>query len=39
MAGIVPALEPDHVVRMLTEQIHDLALAFIPPLGTDYHCI
>jgi hypothetical protein len=39
VTGIVSTLEPDHIVRMLAEQVHDFAFAFIPPLGPDYHCI
>jgi hypothetical protein len=37
VAGVVPALEADHDVGLLREQIHDLALALIAPLGPDYH--
>jgi acetyl-CoA acetyltransferase len=37
MAGIVAALEADHVVRVPGQQIDDLALALITPLGADHH--
>ncbi len=36
VAGIVPALETDHGMHLLGQQIHHLALALITPLGTKY---
>ena len=35
MPGIVTALKTDHGRGAFGEQIHDLALAFITPLGPD----
>jgi len=35
----VAALESNHRVRPIGEQIDDLALAFIAPLGADHHDI
>src|SRR6202041_3622137 len=35
VAGVVPALVPDHVVHAVTEQVGRLALALVAPLGTD----
>jgi hypothetical protein len=35
MAGIVTALETDHGVGVMGQQIDDLALAFIAPLGPE----
>jgi len=35
VAGVVPALEARHRRGTLGEQIDDLALAFIAPLGAD----
>jgi hypothetical protein len=35
MAGVVAALEAHHGADFLGEQIDDLALAFIAPLGTE----
>src|SRR5262249_43907338 len=35
VAGVVPALEARHGGGALGEEIHDLALAFIAPLGAD----
>ena len=35
MAGICAALEPDDNVRSLREQIGDLSLAFVAPVGSD----
>jgi hypothetical protein len=39
MAGVVPTLKADHGRRLVREQVYDLALAFVPPLGTDYYDI
>src|SRR5262249_12097032 len=36
VAGVVPALKADHEIRLLREQISDLALPFVAPLGADY---
>ncbi len=36
MAGIVAALETHHRAGTVGQQVDDLALAFIPPLGPDY---
>ena len=33
MTGIVTALKPDHGLYLLSQQIDDLALAFVTPLG------
>ena len=35
VAGVVSPLEADHHVRHFCQQVHDLSLALIPPLGTD----
>ena len=35
--GVVAALEADHEVRVLGEQVGDLALALVAPLGADDH--
>ena len=35
MAGVVPALESRHRADALGEQVDDLALAFVAPLGAD----
>ena len=35
VAGVVAALEADHEVRVLGEQVGDLALALVAPLGAD----
>ena len=35
VAGVVAALEADDDVRPLGEQVGDLALAFVAPLGAD----
>src|SRR5215467_10129117 len=35
MAGVVPSLIARHNIEPFGEQIDDLALAFIPPLGAD----
>ena len=37
MAGIVPALKADHGCGLIGEQIDDLALALVAPLGADNH--
>ena len=37
VAGVVAALEADHEVRVLGEQVDDLALALVAPLGADDH--
>ena len=39
MPGVVPPLEPHYDIGMLGKQIHDLALAFIAPLGSDNYNI
>jgi len=39
MAGIRPALETDNNVRIERQEIHNLGLTFITPLGTDYNTI
>jgi hypothetical protein len=36
VAGVVTALEADDEVRLLGEQVGDLSLALIAPLGSDY---
>ncbi len=36
VAGVVAALEADDRVRVLGEQVDDLALALVAPLGADY---
>ena len=36
--GVVAALEPHHHVAALGEQVDDLALALVAPLGADDHC-
>ena len=35
--GVVAALEVDHEIRLLREEVDDLALAFVAPLGVDDH--
>src|SRR5213078_2635666 len=35
MAGVVAALEPDDHVRLLREEVSDLAFALVAPLSTD----
>ena len=37
VAGVVAALEADHGVGLLAEQVDDLPLALVAPLGADYH--
>ena len=38
MPGIVPTLETNHGVRLLGEEVNDLALALVTPLrADDYH--
>ena len=37
VAGVVAALEADHEVRVLGEQVDDLALALVAPLGAHDH--
>ena len=37
VAGVVPALVPDHVVHAVAEQVGRLALALVAPLGADQH--
>jgi len=37
VAGVVAALEADHEVRLLGEQVDDLALALVAPLGAHDH--
>ena len=37
MPGVVPALEPHHHLGVLGEQVDDLALPFVAPLGTYHH--
>ena len=36
MPGVMPALEPDDDIRPAGQPIHDLALAFVAPLGADH---
>ena len=39
VAGVVSTLEAHHGAGLVGQQVDNLALAFIPPLGTDYnHC-
>ena len=35
VAGVVAALEADHEVGLLGEQVRDLSLSFVAPLGAD----
>ena len=35
--GVVPALETDDHLGVLGEQVDDLALSLVAPLGTDHH--
>ena len=37
VAGIVPALETHHGIGVVGEQIDDLALALVAPLGAENH--
>ena len=37
VAGVVAALEAHDEVGLLGEQVGDLALALVAPLGADYH--
>jgi hypothetical protein len=37
MAGVVAALVPRDHVRPLRQEVNDLSLAFIAPLGADYY--
>ena len=39
MAGIVSPLEADDALDLIGEQVHDLALALVTPLGADHHQI
>src|SRR5690606_35555764 len=39
VAGIGPALETDHQVGLLREEVHDLGFTFIAPLGAYYYSI
>ena len=36
VAGVVAALEADHEVGLLGEQVGDLPLSFVAPLGAHY---
>jgi hypothetical protein len=36
VAGVVAALKADHEVGLLGEQVGDLSLALVAPLGADY---
>jgi hypothetical protein len=36
VAGVIAPLKPDNNIGMFCQQINDLALAFITPLGADY---
>src|SRR4051794_2608048 len=36
VAGVVAALKADHDVRLLGEQVGDLPLPLVAPLGADY---
>jgi hypothetical protein len=38
MPGVVPAVEARHVIRLLRQKIHRLALALVAPLRTDHCC-
>ena len=35
VAGVVSPAEADHAVEAGREQVHELALALVPPLGSD----
>ena len=35
VAGIVATLKTHHCLRAIRQQVHDLALAFVAPLGTN----
>src|SRR4029077_12018777 len=37
VAGVVAALKSDHDVRLLGEQVGDLSLPFVAPLGANYY--
>lgn len=37
VAGVVSALEADHDIGSLGEQVRDLPLSFVTPLGADYY--
>ena len=37
VAGVVAALEADHEIRVLCDEVGDLALALVAPLGADDH--
>jgi hypothetical protein len=43
VAGVVSALEADHQLGLLCEQVDDLPLPFVAPLGADdyqtSHCV
>ena len=39
MPGVVSALKAHHATRVLGQPVDDLALAFVTPLGADYHDI
>ena len=39
MTGVVTPLEAHHTLRRLGEPVNDLTLAFVTPLGADYHNI
>jgi hypothetical protein len=36
VAGVVAAVEAGHDLDLLGEQVHDLSLAFVAPLGADH---
>src|SRR3989304_88168 len=38
MSRVIPAVEACHIIRVLGEIIHHLALALITPLRSDYCC-
>ncbi len=39
VASVVAAVEAGHDLDLLREQVHDLSLAFVAPLGADHNDI
>jgi hypothetical protein len=37
VAGVVAAVETSHDLDLLREEVHDLSLTFVAPLGADHH--
>lgn len=39
MPGIIPSLKAYNAIAVLCEEIYDLSLSLVPPLGPDYYDI